>query len=243
MSDMIFDQWVIGGPSNGRMRHAVMRREAGLPNSYTCSSLCGARGGDGVVRGSNRLYDPTAITDPCAECARKWSALFAPQVPGLTKTCASCETDKPFSQFHADARTKDGLTKTCFDCRTSARAAVKEAERVLERAAQDDWRQAEATRLAHIYIEAMQTFQESPLTPTFKCGQDHTLVPVLASRFSSHSGIDYDEATWECACGTRPVHQGRDDASLTTILDAARALKILDDVTIPGSLDMTSTPV
>lgn len=243
MSDMIFDQWVIGGPSNGRMRHAVMRREAGLPNAYTCSSLCGARGGDGVVRGSNRLYDPTAITDPCIECARKWAALFAPQIDGWTKTCASCETDKPVSQFHADARTKDGLTKTCFECRTAARQAVKAAEAIAERAAQNDWRQAEATRLAHIYIEAMQSFQDSPLTPTFQCGRGHTLAPVMTSRFSTHSGIDFDEATWECKCGTRPVHQGRDDTSLTTILDTVRALKVIDAVTIPGSLDMTSASV
>ena len=242
MSGMTFDQWVIGGPSNGRNRHAVMRRQGGLPNTYTCSSLCGARGGDGVVRGSNRPYDPTLITDPCVECARKWSALFAPQIPGLTKTCASCETDKPFSQFHADARTKDGLTKTCFDCRTAARQAVKAAEAIAERAAQNDLRQARSTEIAERRIEALRTFQCSPLTPTFTCAAGHVLAPVSVSEFSAFSGIDYDHAAWECPCGTRVIRERDDPTDLSLVLDTVRALEtITKAATTETTVDMRVT--
>jgi hypothetical protein len=239
MSDMIFDQWVIGGPSNGRNRHAVMRRAAGLPNAYTCSSLCGARGGDGVVRGSNRLYDPTAITDPCVECARKWAALFAPQIDGWTKTCASCETDKPVSQFHTDARTKDGLTKTCLDCRTAAKQAVKAAERIAERAAQNDLRQARSTEIAQRRIEALRTFQCSPLTPTFACTAGHVLVPVMTTEFSDFSGIDYDHVAWQCPCGTRVIRERDDPTDLGMVLDTVRALETISKAaTAPTTIDL-----
>lgn len=239
MSDMLFDQWVIGGPSQGRMRHAVMRREGGLPNTYTCSSLCGARGGDGVVRSTNRLYSPSEITDPCLTCARKWTAMFAPQIEGWTKACASCETEKPVSQFHTDARTKDGLTKTCFECREAAKAITREAERIAERAAQDDRRQAEASSRALRVSAAMQKFQDSPLTPTYRCAAAHVLAPSIVSEFSTFSGIDYDEVAWACPCGTRTIRWRDDPTDLGMLLDTVQALEDLAAVAIPGSIEMS----
>lgn len=244
MNEPLFDVWVIGGPSHGRMRHAAKRTRCGggtgvFADAFTASTLCGARGGDGVVRASNHLYDPTVIDEPCQTCARRWAALYAPQIEGWTKTCVSCNDEKAVTQFHTDARTKDGLTKVCFECKAAAAAAVREAERFLDFAAQNDRRQARSTQRALSNVAAMQSFQDASLAPTFRCAENHTLVPVVTSVFSTFSGIDYDEEAWSCACGVRAIVERDPDTDLAMIHAVVDALATISAAPQPRPLHIS----
>lgn len=231
MTAMVFDQWVFGG-GTGTKRHAVKRTKGGLPNSHFVSALCGARGDSwGMLRATNDPFDPAAEADVCTTCARRWTARHAPQMPGWTKVCKSCDEDKSINQFHVDKRTRDNLSTRCLDCEEGAKRAVREAEAMLEREASRQRALGEAHEHHRARLAALTRWQAEPTLPTFTCGNGHVLTAVTGARMSELGwtrGVLWPVEQWECPCGLTDVPQEQWIAAD----DARRALDTLDKLRV-----------
>lgn len=240
MTEPIFDAWVFGRARGGTLAHAVKRNRLGA-DSFTVSSLCVVRGGLAGLIATNTLFDPA--TDPvvgeiCTKCARRWTARQAPIIEGWTKHCENCKTDKPINQFHVDRRTSDNLSKTCLDCADATRAAVREAERLIEREA-DRQRVIAASNERHERdLAILARFQDSSLLPTFTCTAGHVLTPdtvlvTCAFRFET----ELPRVAWTCPCGTAEAEA----VDWGKIYDAIRALDTIASTTVPAPTSMRPT--
>lgn len=210
MSELVFEQWVFGR-TTGVKQHAVKRDGpfehplTGDPTgAYTVSALCGARDAQGMLNASNDLFDPAARENVCDTCARRWTARHAPQMPGWTKACKSCKTEKPINQFHVDKRTTDQLSTRCLDCEEGAKKAVKVANYLLERAAYRQQQLAEEHEHHGRRLAALRCWQDEPSLPTFTCSAGHQLVPVTGVR-RTDDDLLWPIEQWECPCGLDQV--------------------------------------
>jgi predicted nucleic acid-binding Zn ribbon protein len=228
---MIFEQWVFGRTS-GSKQHAVKRSGlsehpiTGESNSaYTIHALCGARDAQGMLNASNDLFDPSARDNVCDTCVRRWTARYAPQMPGWTKECKACGTDKPINQFHVDKRTRDQLSTRCLECEEGAKRAVKQAEQLLERAAFRQRLLAEEHQRHTRRLAALVRWQNESTLPTFACSEGHPLNPVTGAR-RSDDDLLWPIEQWECACDLVEVTPEQRDAAIK----AALALDSLDSL-------------
>lgn len=240
MTEPVYDAWVFGRARGGTLAHAVKRNRLAA-ETFTVSSLCGVRGGLTGLIATNTHFDPAA--DPttgevCAKCARRWTARQAPIIEGWTKRCDTCATDKPINQFHVDRRTTDNLSKTCLDCADAARAAVREAERLIEREADRQRVIAASTERHTRELEVLARFQDSSLLPTFTCTAGHTLAPdttlvVCTFRFTT----ELPRVAWTCPCGTA-VAEGIDWGA---VYDAVRALDTIAATAAPEAVHVVAS--
>lgn len=224
MGELIFGQWVFGNGGSVR-RHAVMRMPvAGMPRAMTVRSLCGVSG----LGASNKLFDPVSGSHTCVTCARRWTARYAPAIPGWTKRCRCCDSDKPINQFHVDKRTADKMSTRCLDCEEAARAVVRTAER----AAQVEADRQDAVTRAHRWRDArlamLIRWQGEPSLPTYVCGAGHVLTPVAEMRRQSFHGDDtvWPVVEWRCGCGISEVTSDQTHAAAK----AAQALDMLSQL-------------
>lgn len=228
MSDLIFDEPVLASANHGRRRHAAIRRASSLPGTFTISTLCHTTG---HVRGTNTLFDPSEVTDPCMDCVRTWNAKYAPQIDGWTKACVSCERDKPINQFHVDKRTRDGLSKTCFDCARAARAAVTAAEELIARASHVQRRKADAEERHVATASVINTYQESSLVSPFECTRGHLLEPVRIEE-AGLGDIVLAETALSCRCGT--VSLTKAGVDMRAVFRTVEAMALIEGTPVPA---------
>lgn len=227
MSELIFGQWVFGHGGSER-RHAVMRMPVtGMRGAMTVRSLCGVRGGERGLAASNKLFDPAADNHTCPTCARRWTARHAPEIPGWTKRCRSCENDKPINQFHVDKRTVDKMSTRCFDCEEAARAVVRAAEAAARAEADKQETLTRAHRRNEARFALLARWQAEPTLPTYICGSGHALIPVATKKVLSFHGAEtaWPAVLWECACGQGEVTSDQTHA-------AAKAIQALDTLVL-----------
>jgi hypothetical protein len=133
----------------------------------------------------------------CVACARRWSAHFAPEISGWTKTCAGCRQDLSITAFRGDSRTRDNLSNRCESCHqaeTEVRAELREIEAEMARR---EIRHGRAVTEASVAAASLQKWQDAAWLPIFRCQAEHQLVPEVLG----------EDVAWLCRCGTASVDQ------------------------------------